>query len=162
MDTVVISKIESWDIPLGKLRILFINIFTILYKAATLNPRKLRTDMKIIYNVLKRSCSNTILSEFYILFVSLVIFAKFLFGYVRLAANIIAMFPILAEEGRELLLPSILAQAVENIFFCALDVIIGSITVRYFIPCKFPLFVIYVAKNIIQVSIGLSVLRGVR
>ncbi|XP_054081523.1 uncharacterized protein LOC105217822 isoform X2 [Zeugodacus cucurbitae] len=92
MNSVVIPAIEASDIPYGKFKILFINVFTILYKAATLSPRKLGMDLKTINKALETSCCNTLLSHLHIIFVSLLILAKFIFGYVGLAANILALF----------------------------------------------------------------------
>ncbi|XP_067636875.1 uncharacterized protein [Eurosta solidaginis] len=112
-----------------------------------------------IHKMLGRSRRTGLVAHFYIGFVSLVLFAKYFFGYVRLSANIVAMFPILAEEGPELLTPSILAQAVDNILFSSLDIIIGCVTVRYFMPCKFTIFMIFLTKNFIQISIGIAILN---
>ncbi|XP_036327862.1 uncharacterized protein LOC118740423 [Rhagoletis pomonella] len=152
-------KIQSCDISYGKFKILFINVFTILYKATTLCPFKLGNDLKLVQNVLGKSCCNTILAQLFILFVTLVIFAKFLFSYLGLAANIIALFPILVEDAPDLLLPSIFSQIIENILFCVLDILIGGITVRYFIPCKRPLLVIFAIKNIIKLTVCISALN---
>ncbi|XP_011212739.1 uncharacterized protein LOC105232660 [Bactrocera dorsalis] len=159
MNSVIIPAIEASDIPYGKFKILFVNVFTILYKAATLSPRKLGLDLRTINKALENSCCNTLLLHLHIIFVSVIILAKFVFGYVGLAANIIALFPILAEDFGDLLVPSIYAQFVENIIFTTLEVIIGGITVRYCLPCKIPLFSIFVAKNIIQITVGIAALN---
>ncbi|XP_014085544.1 uncharacterized protein [Bactrocera oleae] len=153
------SVVEASDIPYGKFKILFINVFTILYKAATLSPRKLGLDLRTINNALENSCCNTLQSHLHMIFVSLLILAKFIFGYVGLAANIIALFPILSEEFGDLLVPSIYAQFVENIIFTTLEVIVGGLTIRYCMPCKISLFSIFLAKNIIQITVGISALN---
>lgn len=62
------------------------------------------------------------------------------------------------EEFADLLVPSIYVQFVENILFAIMEVIVGGITVRYFLPCKIPLFIIFVTKNIIQISMGIAAL----
>lgn len=64
-------------------------------------------------------------------------------------------FPILAEEFGDLLVPSIYAQFVENIIFTCLEVIVGGLTVRYYMPCKLSLFSIFLTKNIIQITVGI-------
>lgn len=73
----------------GKFKILCINIFLILMKAATLNPYQLQQHLEEVDYTLQNNCN--LCHRVLVILISLYLAIKFIMGYVTLAANIIAM-----------------------------------------------------------------------
>lgn len=73
----------------GKFKILCINIFLILLKAATLSPYKLQADLHEVDYTLQNNCN--LCHRVLVVIISLYLEVKFIMGYITLAANIIAM-----------------------------------------------------------------------
>lgn len=73
----------------GKFKILCINIFLILFKAATLNPYKLQEELEEVDYILQNNCD--LCHRVLVIFISLYLEIKFVMGYITLGANIIAM-----------------------------------------------------------------------
>lgn len=72
-----------------KFKVLCINTFIILLKAATLNPYKLQKDLDEVDYLICRNCD--FCNRISIILISVYLEINFLMGYVTLAANVIAL-----------------------------------------------------------------------
>lgn len=79
------------DMSYGKLKLLFINIVSVLYKATSLNIHRLHPDMRDVKLVVNAAKQETWIQELFIFLISSLILLRFLLCFVGLASNIIAM-----------------------------------------------------------------------
>lgn len=77
------------NIELQKFKIICINTFIALLKAATLNPYKLQNDLEEVNYTICSNCD--FCHRISVILISLYLEINFLMGYVTLAANVIAL-----------------------------------------------------------------------
>lgn len=76
----------------GKLKILFINIFAILYKATALNVHRLHSNLREVKVVVNKSGTEELWSsELFSTLISGLIVMRFILCFIGLASNIVAM-----------------------------------------------------------------------
>ncbi|XP_075145334.1 uncharacterized protein LOC142220213 isoform X2 [Haematobia irritans] len=113
----------------GKLQILTINIFIILLKASILNPYHLKMHLEEPIDP-----SSMFWHHILVLLISILLIIKFLAGYTTLAANTIAIFPILTEALPHLLIPPIIAQTLDHVLLNLIEILLGYFTLYYYAP----------------------------
>ncbi|XP_058974140.1 uncharacterized protein LOC109612846 isoform X2 [Musca domestica] len=155
---------------LEKLKILSLNLFVIMFKATTLNPYRLQRNLEENFNIkkveiyLSKPCGSSFHLCHHVLvwLVSLFLVSKFLAGYMTLAANVIALFPILTEALPQLLIPPLLAQAFDHILLNSIEVVLGYLTLYYFAPTtnsKVSILVIFLTAMTIKIVIAIGTLN---
>ncbi|XP_073824416.1 uncharacterized protein [Musca autumnalis] len=152
------------DVDFGKLQILSLNVFIILFKATSLNPYRLQRNLEEVEFYLSKPCDSSFLLCHHVLvwLISLLHISKFVAGHVTLAANIIAMFPILTEALPHLLIPPLLAQAIDHILLNAVEVLLGYLTLYYYAPTvnsKVSILVIFLTAMTIKIVIAICILN---
>lgn len=79
------------DMSYGKLKILFINIIAILYKATALNVHRLHSDLRETKVLVNSAKQEVWIRELFIFLISGLILMRFLMCFLGLASNIVAM-----------------------------------------------------------------------
>ncbi|XP_013102338.2 uncharacterized protein LOC106083695 [Stomoxys calcitrans] len=153
------------ELEYGKLQILSLNIFIILFKASTLNPYHLKANLEEVEVSLRKTCdqSSLLANHILILLISILLMVKFLAGYLTLAANVIAMFSILTEALPHLLIPPILAQAIDHVLLSLLETILGFFTLYYHHAAtangKVGVLVIFLTSMTIKIGAAIATLN---
>lgn len=79
------------DISYGKLKLLFINIVSVLHKATSLNVHRLHLDLREVKLLVNAAKQEIWIQEIFIFLISGLILLRFLMCFVGLASNIVAM-----------------------------------------------------------------------
>ncbi|XP_046804292.1 uncharacterized protein LOC124419345 [Lucilia cuprina] len=145
------------NLEFGKFKILCINIFLILLKAALLNPYQLQAELQEVDFILQNNCN--LCHRFLVIFICLYLELKFIMGYITLAANIIAIFPILTAQLPHLLLPALIAQTIDHIGLNFFEIILGFCTTKIIAIHNMSVFVILVLNNLFKISFAITALN---
>lgn len=79
------------DMSYGKLKLLFINIVSVLYKATSLNVHRLHLDLREVKLLVNAAKQEIWIQEIFIFLISGLILLRFVMCFVGLASNIVAM-----------------------------------------------------------------------
>lgn len=80
------------EISFGKLKILFINILAILYKATAMNVHRVHKDLREVRDVVNKSNTEELwIRELFTMLISGLIVMRFVLCFLGLAANIVSM-----------------------------------------------------------------------
>lgn len=165
------------EMSFGKLKILFINIFAILYKATALNVHRLHSNLRQVKVVVNTSGTEELWSsEVLSTLISGLIVMRFILCFIGLASNIVAMlvgsfrvkpndipffvssYPLLTNSQPELLMPTIIVQIIDNIFLNIYEIVLGYACIKYLYPESYAVFVIFLAKMMIKTICCVSML----
>ncbi|XP_068152290.1 uncharacterized protein [Drosophila tropicalis] len=147
------------DISYSKLKILFINVFCMLYKAAALNIYRLYADLREAKTLINSSKQELWIRQAFIFLLMGLILLRFVLCFVGLASNIVAIYPILTNAQPEMLLPTIIVQSIDNVILNVYEVILGYGCLTYLYPYSLSLFIVFLAKMSIKIIGSLSILN---
>ncbi|XP_065354975.1 uncharacterized protein LOC135949364 [Calliphora vicina] len=145
------------NLEFGKFKILCINIFLILLKAATLNPYQLQQQLEEVDNTLQNNCD--LCHRVLVILISLYLEIKFIMGYVTLAANIIAIFPILTDDLPHLLLPALIAQSIDHIALNFSEIILGFFTTKIVASYNMSVFIVLMLNKLFKITFAITALN---
>ncbi|ALC46334.1 CG34307 [Drosophila busckii] len=141
-----------------KIKILFVNIIAILYKATALNVSRLHLDMREVKQLVHMSKQEIWMRQMFIFLISGLLLIRFLLCFVGLVTNIVAIYPILTNSQPELLMPSIFVQLFDNVILNIYEIVLGYAAVRFLQPEGLAVFAIFLTKMFIKTSCCISVL----
>ncbi|KAM8705746.1 hypothetical protein ACLKA7_010104 [Drosophila subpalustris] len=141
-----------------KLKILFINIIAILYKATALNVHRLHSDLREVKLVVNTCKQEIWIPQLFIFLISGLLLMRFLMCFMGLASNIVAIYPILTNSQPELLMPSIIVQILDNVALNIYEIVLGYACLKYLHPDSFAVFVVFLVKMIIKTTCCVSAL----
>ncbi|XP_017967923.1 uncharacterized protein LOC108659484 [Drosophila navojoa] len=147
------------DMSYGKLKLLFINIVSVLYKATSLNVHRLHLDLREVKLLVNAAKQEIWIQEIFIFLISGLILLRFLMCFVGLASNIIAIYPILTNSQPELLMPTIILQILDSVALNIYEIILGYACIKYLYPQSISVFVVFFAKMIIKTICYITVLN---
>ncbi|XP_030375901.1 uncharacterized protein LOC115625127 [Scaptodrosophila lebanonensis] len=148
------------EVSYGKLKILFFNIFAILYKAAALNIYRLHADLREAKVVVNASTKQDVwIREVFILLISGLLLTRFLLCFLGLATNIIAIYPLLTNTQAELLMPTIIVQCIDNVVLNIYETVLGYCSMVYLQPNSMAVFAVFLAKMMVKIICCISVLN---
>ncbi|KAM7364225.1 uncharacterized protein ACRADG_000801 isoform 2-T2 [Cochliomyia hominivorax] len=79
-------------------------------------------------------------------------------GYVTLAANVIALFPILTDDMPHLLLPALIAQSMEHILLNFTEIVLGFFTTKIIADYNMSVFVLLAISKFLQIVFAITAL----
>ncbi|XP_060647062.1 uncharacterized protein LOC132785092 isoform X1 [Drosophila nasuta] len=142
-----------------KLKIIFVNIIAILYKATALNVHRLHSDLREVKVVVNTSKQEIWIRQLFIFLISTLLLMRFLMCFVGLASNIIAIYPLLTNSQPELLMPSIIMQILDNVALNIYEIVLGYASLKYLHPESFAVFLVFLTKLIVKTSCCVSALN---
>ncbi|KRF82946.1 uncharacterized protein [Drosophila virilis] len=143
----------------GKLKILFINIIAILYKATALNVHRLHSDLRETKVLVNSAKQEVWIRELFIFLISGLVLMRFLMCFLGLASNIVAIYPILTNSQPELLMPTIIVQVLDSVVLHIYEIVLGYSCLKYLYSQSFAVFAIFLAKMAIKATCCITVLN---
>ncbi|XP_043652615.1 uncharacterized protein LOC122619633 [Drosophila teissieri] len=147
------------ELSAPKLKLLFINVFLILHSATYLNVYRLYADLKNVKAGVDGSNEEIWIREIFIFLISVLIVIRFCLCFVGLAANIVAIYPILTNSQAEMLTPTIIVQAIDNVILNLYEIILGYGSLCYLYPESTAVFIFFVMKMGVKIVCSISVLN---
>ncbi|XP_037711861.1 uncharacterized protein LOC119548591 [Drosophila subpulchrella] len=147
------------ELPHTKLKLLFINIFAILHSATYLNVYRLYADLRNVKVGVDGSGEEIWIREIFTFLISGLIVVRFSLCFVGLASNIVAIYPILTNSQAEMLMPTIIVQAIDNVILNLYEIILGYGSLCYLYPESTAVFIFFILKMGIKIACSISVLN---
>ncbi|XP_017062123.1 uncharacterized protein LOC108102030 isoform X2 [Drosophila ficusphila] len=141
-----------------KLKLLFINVFVILHNATYLNVYRLYGDLRNVKDEVDGSNEEIWIREIFTFLISGLIVVRFLLSFVGLASNIVAIYPILTNSQAEMLMPTIIVQAIDNVILNLYEIILGYGSLCYLYPESTAVFIYFLFKMAVKIVCSISAL----
>ncbi|XP_020813410.1 uncharacterized protein LOC110188179 isoform X1 [Drosophila serrata] len=146
-------------LPNSKLKVLFMNVFFILFSAANLNVYHLYADLKSVKVQVDSSTQELWIKEIFIFLIGGLIVVRFLLCFVGVASRVVAIYPILTNSQAELLMPTIIVQAIDNVILNLYEIILAYCSLCYLYPESTAVFVIFLSKMLLKIACSIAVLN---
>ncbi|XP_055907537.1 uncharacterized protein LOC129942565 [Eupeodes corollae] len=144
----------------SNLKVLFLNIFLVLFTAARSSVRILQLNLIEIETTIKNvGLKIPLVPEVLTLILSCFVVFKFILSYLSLAAHIVALYPILNYELNDLLIPTIIMQAIQNILLNLGELWCGYIICHNYLDKDSTACSIFYIKILAKCTLGIIVLN---
>uniref|UniRef100_A0A6P4E614 Uncharacterized protein LOC108037037 isoform X1 n=1 Tax=Drosophila rhopaloa TaxID=1041015 RepID=A0A6P4E614_DRORH len=147
------------ELSYTKLKLLFINVFAILHSATYLNVYRLYADLKNVKAGVDGSNEEIWIREIFTFLISGLIVVRFFLCFVGLASNIVAIYPILTNSQAEMLMPTIIVQAIDNVILNLYEIILGYGSLCYLYPDSTAIFIFFLFKMGVKIGCSISALN---
>ncbi|XP_017083652.2 uncharacterized protein LOC108116349 [Drosophila eugracilis] len=147
------------ELSYSKSRLLFINTFAILLNATYLNVYRLYADLNNVKEGVDGSNEEIWIREIFTFLISGLIVVRFLLCFLGLASNIVAIYPILTNTQAEMLMPTIIVQAIDNVILNLYEIILGYGSLCYLYPESTSVFIFFLFKMSVKIACSISVLN---
>ncbi|XP_032576960.1 uncharacterized protein LOC116801446 [Drosophila sechellia] len=147
------------ELSAPKLKLLFINVFSILHSATYMNVYRLYADLKHVKAGVDGSNEELWIREIFIFLISVFIVIRFCLCFVGLASKIVAIYPILTNSQAEMLMPTIIVQAIDNVVLNLCEITLGYGSLCYLYPKSTPVFIFFLIQMGVKIACSISVLN---
>ncbi|XP_022216129.2 uncharacterized protein LOC111070115 isoform X2 [Drosophila obscura] len=137
-------------------QLLFWNTFSIFYHAYFLNIHLLYENLKDVKGLVDVSEQDKWLRECFTWLTTILLVVRFILTFAGLTASVVAIYPIMTNSQPEMLMPTIIVQAINSVILNLYELLLGYGFLSYLFPKSTAVFVVFLTKMVLKITWALS------